>query len=191
MPYNYKTSPSKYSMLRVSSVTLVLAKVHVRPGYPLSKKSFQKPPFYFWILCIRYTARAVHRGTVLLQYFCCRALRAGAALLLISPGELSPHKWWALGRWTEETYQGKGFWSNATVAAARYFSVHERDASGQRRTQQHSLWCHKKVTSRDLDLLRYCSLNQGYMVNANLKVIVKRRQCKRGVVEYLYCIIQC
>lgn len=47
------------------------------------------------------------------------------------------------------------------------------------------------ATSRELDLLRYGSPNQGCMVNANLKVIVKRRQCKRGVIEYLYSIIQC
>ena len=120
------------------------AKVHVRSGYPLSKESLQKPLIYFWILCVTYTARTVHWGAMLLQYFCCRALKAGAAQALISLGELPPQKWCALERWTEETYQDRGFWSNVTITAAWYISAQEKDVYVQRRTQQHSLWCHKK-----------------------------------------------
>lgn len=98
------------------------AKVHVRPSFLLSKESLQKLVFYLWILCITYTTRAVHRRALLLQYFCCKALRAGAALKLISPRELPPQKCHALERWMEETHQNKGFWRNATCSSALFCS---------------------------------------------------------------------
>lgn len=48
----------------------------------------------------------------------------------------------------------------------------------------------RSLTSRELGLAVVLLTEPKLMLNANVKVVVRRRQCK-SVVEYLYCITQC